>query len=57
MNPYSISIVCNLHFIYESQLLEDNNFTGFLIGAIAFMPDLFKVAKPENIELMYDSLK
>ncbi|CAD8043011.1 unnamed protein product [Paramecium primaurelia] len=57
MNPYSISIVCNLHFIFESQQLEDNNFTGFLIGAIAFMPDLFKVAKPENIELMYDSLK
>ncbi|CAD8061010.1 unnamed protein product [Paramecium sonneborni] len=57
MNPYSISIVCNLHFIFESQQQEDTNFTGFLIGAVAFMPDLFKVAKPENIELMYDSLK
>lgn len=28
-----------------------------MIGAIAFLPDLYKVAKPENIELMYDSLK
>lgn len=36
---------------------DENQFIGYLIGSIAFLPDLYKVAKSENIELMYDYLQ
>ncbi|KAM3145232.1 hypothetical protein pb186bvf_002560 [Paramecium bursaria] len=57
LNPYSNAIVTNLMQMFENQQQEENNFYGYLICSIAFLPELYKVAKPENIELMYDSLK
>lgn len=36
---------------------DENTFIGYVIGSIAFLHDLYKIAKPENIEANYDIMK
>lgn len=33
---------------------DENTFIGYLVGVVAFLPDLYKEAKPENIESKYE---
>jgi hypothetical protein len=36
---------------------DENSFIGYVIGSVAFLHDIYKVAKPENIEAQYETLK
>jgi hypothetical protein len=54
-NPYSITIIYYLmQWLSEN---DENSFAGYVIGSIAFLHDIYKIAKPENIEGQYENLK
>jgi len=54
-NPYSVTIIFYLiNWLSEN---DENSFVGYIIGSIAFLHDIYKIAKPENIEAQYDILK